>query len=192
MKRVVLFLFLVFLSFSVSAEMFYQETADSIVDATPGYWSPGELYDGNWDTGDDDDTPGAEIAVVLENYTINASYYDLIWGVRDLCGWVNISNVSSVGCFNDGVFRVNISSQYQSDGADYVRLYCHDGSDWVLLRSCDTFAVFYEDGVWWNDTAPPAPASPSVQDQTFLFLGAYAAIGIVLIISMTYFKRKKK
>ena len=185
----------VLLSFSVSAGWVLQETADSVFGS------------GNWDvfakTHDDNyssfGTPGSVgVANGYYNYTnitlINNSDV-IIWQVKDGNGTVNLT--LPAGC-KLGVLQYKVFSYLDGVSTEGVEWSCfnYSSSAYIKLRDIEhgaptVYADTYEEGVFFNYTAPVVPV-PSVQDQTFQFLGAYAAIGIGLILFWTLLAAGKK
>jgi len=198
----VLFLFLVLFSFSVSAEWVsigstpdeYRQTIES------GTWSNNYTwaFDGNYSSFTTCTSTSCQgyIYMNFTNSTLLLNSNTVIWMVKDGKGTVNLT--LPIACLNTSNEEINVYvGSFISGGNDpSAKWGCRvEAGNYVELRSTGYgagYSLVYESTLFYNYTAPPAPAPPSVQDQTFLFLGAYAAIGIGLIVAYSFFSQGRK
>lgn len=130
----------------------YQETANISSDCgglNAGHYSflgdpwttPGNLYDGDWDTSTS--TDGA--ATLLINYSIPEKAVNANWQVKDSVGITNLTIPS--GCFYSPI-------QLKVESFMIMDWYCYNynASGWSLLRSEFDFmsSNIYEESIIWN------------------------------------------
>jgi len=160
------------------------------------------VFDGNYSTfGSCRTTDGQNnYAVWYINYSnIGIDFSDLyvFWQVKyDFTPSFLVNLTLPTNCITSDSVDLYIQSLAYRDGSDScgVRFKCYNGTEYQTLLDtyvardpCGEEALIFEEGLFFNYTV-----LPSVQDQTFAFLGAYAAIGIGLIVAYSFFSQGRK
>lgn len=195
MKHAILFLLFLLMIPLVNASITYQENASSWGSNTTGIGSwidIGNLIDSDYSTQGVDNASNSSYSYIFENYTypvgtiINASLQ-----IKDATFTGNVSINFSL-CNTTNSINIGLIN-YRVEGAGcIVRWFCYDTSNnehnlrYLNYAGDINVCNPYEDGVFWNIADPPPLPSSD------LFVGAFAAIGIGLIIAASYWKRGGK
>ena len=134
------------------------------------------------------------IFVNFTNTTLINNSNNVILMLKDGKGTVNVSITSACSNNSDNFIGLDIGSFVDGANNPSSTWNCWNGTSFINLRSTGNGAGYsniYDYTLFFNYTAPVIPV-PTIQDQTFSFLGAYAAIGIGLILFWTLLAAGKK
>jgi len=197
----VLFLVLLLLVVpAVSADWAYQETADAYYtpyadEVEDAWYKPIALFfDTNYSTSTQCWTTSCS-TYVLMNYT-NASLVNgsrtILWQVKDGKGLANITLPSD--CTNHSVIQFKTTSFRNGGNDEQVTWLCYDYdmSAFVVVRDTglqadpSVYAQIFEEGVFFNYTAPPTSPYPSLSDEASGFAGFLLTFGILVLILFSF------